>query len=74
VDPGNNTYTSLNGVLFNKAQSVLLACPGGLAGAFTIPSSVSSIGNVAFAGCRGLTEIIIPSTVTRLRDALPNVC
>ena len=34
----------------------------------TIPNSVTSIGNYAFADCTGLTSIIIPNSVTSIGD------
>ncbi len=34
--------------------------------AVSIPSSVTSIGNGAFAGCSGLTSVSIPSSVTSI--------
>ena len=69
----NLNYTSIDGVLFNKAGTVLIACPGGLT-SITIPSSVTSIGNSAFAGCNGLTSISLPQGITSLGGAAFNGC
>jgi hypothetical protein len=48
VDSLNPAYSSVNGVLFDKNQTTLIRCPAGIAGSYTIPSSVTSIGNFAF--------------------------
>jgi hypothetical protein len=66
VDPLNSQYVGLEGVLFIKDLSVLLQYPGGKAGSYTIPSSVTSIWDGAFAGCTGLTRVTIPSSVTSI--------
>ncbi len=63
VDPANPSYSSLNGVLFNKSQTLLLQCPGGKAG-YIIPNSVTTIENGAFEGCTSLTSIVIPDSIT----------
>ena len=64
VDSLNSLYTAVAGVLFNKSQTTLVAYPGGKAGSYTIPSSVTSIGDGAFEGCTNLTSITIPDSVT----------
>src|SRR5271154_1133786 len=51
VDASNSAYSSMNGVLFDKAQATLLQFPGGLGGSYTIPNSVTSIGDSVFYGC-----------------------
>src|SRR5215213_3116741 len=43
VDAANPAYRSVDGVLFNKAQTTLLMCPGGRAGSYVIPGGVTSI-------------------------------
>ncbi len=61
VDPNNAFYSSLDGVLFNKIQTVLLQYPGGRRGSYTIPSSVTTIGDKAFAYSIFLTNIYFQS-------------
>jgi hypothetical protein len=74
VDPTNSYYSSVDGVLFNEAQTTLLQCPGGKAGDFTIPTSVTSIGYVAFGGCSALTSVTIPSGVTSIGNSAFDSC
>ena len=64
VVAGNPDYSSVNGVLFDQTQATLIAYPGGLDGGYTIPSSVTTIGDGAFIDCLGLTSVTIPSSVT----------
>jgi len=48
VDALNSCYSSVDGVLFNKSQTTLIQCPGGKGGSYSIPDSVTTIGNYAF--------------------------
>lgn len=63
VDKNNPYYSSENGVLFNKDKSTLIRCPQGKNGTYTVPDSVTEIGNYAFSNCME-TEIVIPDNVT----------
>jgi uncharacterized repeat protein (TIGR02543 family) len=65
VDTNNSTYTSVNGVLYNKAVTILLQCPKGLT-SISIPAGVTNIGYDAFYSCSGLTSVTIPSGVTNI--------
>ena len=47
VDPLNPVYSSVDGVLFDKNQTVCRS-PAGVSGAYTLPGSVASIGSWAF--------------------------
>jgi hypothetical protein len=61
VDPDNNFYSSSGGILFNKAQTVLIQYPSGrTASSYTIPNSVVEIGNWVFADCDFLESVRLP--------------
>ena len=67
VASDNNYYSDNNGVLFNKKKTELIRYPEGKSQtSYTIPNSVTSIGNYAFCGCSGLTSITIPDSVTSI--------
>jgi hypothetical protein len=80
VDAANPSYSSADGVLFNKDQTTLIQFPFGKAGSYSIPSTVTSIGDEAFGiedhgnplntppSCTGLTNLIIPGGVTNIED------
>lgn len=66
VNPGNATFSSVNGVLFDDAQTTLIQCPGNLPGTYTIPTTVNTIADYAFGGCHALTSINVPSSVSSM--------
>ena len=69
VDSRNPTYSSVDGVLFDKNIRTLITYPSGkTAQAYTIPSSVTSIGYSAFQDNHSLTSITIPSSVTTIGE------
>lgn len=57
VDTSNPAYCSVNGVLFDKNRDTLIECPRGLAGSYTVPGSVTNIGNYAFYYCTSLNAV-----------------
>ncbi|HEY3420914.1 MAG TPA: leucine-rich repeat protein [Methanomassiliicoccales archaeon] len=66
VNASNPNFVSNDAVLYNKNMTTLIQCPGGKSGAFTIPSSVITIGNGAFSGCNLMTAITIPDSVASI--------
>jgi hypothetical protein len=68
VDGANAYYSSTNGVLFSKDGTMLIQCPGGKAGEYTVPAGVSNIGKRAFAACHSLTDVTIPASVTNIGE------
>ena len=67
VDPNNEYYSSVDGILFSKNQTRLLIFPGGRKDAvFEIPSHVTAIGASAFYGHKYLTSVIIHKNVSSI--------
>ena len=65
VDENNLYYSSENGVLFNKNKTTIVKYPPGKASTnYTIPSTVTTIGQDAFTYSNKLEEITIPERIT----------
>lgn len=70
VSQENKKYSSKDAVLFSYDKTELIRYPQAKQGGYGIPSSVTSIGELAFLYCEKLTDITIPSSVTSIsRDA-----
>jgi hypothetical protein len=67
VHPENAHYSSLNGILFNKIQTVLIKCPVNYdCSLYEIPNSVTDIWLRSFSDCKKLTEVTIPESVIKI--------
>ena len=70
VDDDNTAYQSINGNLYSKDGKMLIAYACGKTDtSFTIPYSVTSIGNYAFCDCDTLMRVTIPDSVTSIGDS-----
>lgn len=75
VSPENKTYSSVDGVLFNKDKSELLAYPiGNKRSSYTIPDGVTKIDQKAFYGCRYIETFTIPASVKEIEDSALGNC
>ena len=75
VSPENKTYSSVDGVLFNKDKSELSAYPiGNKRSSYTIPDGVEKIGKKAFYGCRYIESLTIPVNVIEIDDSAFENC
>jgi hypothetical protein len=68
VDAANPDFSSANGVLCDKSQTTIVDCPNALAGPYTVPDTVTSVGVGAFDDCASLTAVTIPDSVTSIGD------
>jgi len=67
VEDGNADYTSIDGILYSKDMTALLAYPGGKTGSeFTVESSVDSLAGYAFWGNNYLKSLTIETNVVKL--------
>ena len=73
VGSNNPNYMSIDGNLYSKDGKTLIQYAIGKKDtSFTIPNSVTSIGERAFWGCSSLTSIAIPNSVTSIgNEAFP---
>ena len=58
VAEDNASFSSENGVLYNKSKTKLLFAPRGLQGSYTIPHTVTEIQGGAFSKCQKLTKLV----------------
>lgn len=70
----NSSYSSTDGILFDKGRTVLLCCPQGKAGMYNVPDGVTRIRAGAFDCCSRLTGIKIPDSVTHIEDSAFRNC
>ena len=71
VDENSPYYSSIDGVLFNKAETEIVCFPAGKvipAEGYTLPESVEVIGAGVFKGKHNLTKITIGKNVKRIDE------
>ena len=72
VKAGNSVYDSrdnCNAIIETKSNTLIVGCKNTI-----IPNSVTSIGNLAFYDCSGLTSVVIPNSVTSIGENAFNDC
>ena len=67
VDPGNGTYTVIDGALVDAVDGVLVVCTSVDEG-FVVPDIVTSIEEAAFLGRTGITSLRVHDGVVRIGD------
>lgn len=74
VSEENNTFASIDGVLFNKDKTTLLLYPNAHGATYSVPAGVTRIENTAFQGCYSLTNITFPVGLTSIGEAAFERC
>jgi len=74
VSPFNLNYSSHDGVLFNKEGTVILQCPLGKAGNFSIPDGLIVLYKGTFGNCTKLTSVTIPDSAVRVEFGAFTFC
>ena len=69
VDEANPAFSAENGVLYNKDQTTLLACPQYTSlESLTVPETVTAIGYGAFANQKNLKRVVLPEGLTTIGE------
>ncbi len=70
VSPDHPALAVFDGVLFSMADKRLVCYPCAFtASSYSVPQGVESIGDSAFSGCKSLTSVTIPGSVTSIGNA-----
>ena len=69
VESDNNYYTALDGILYNKEKTTLIAYPAALTPSeFAVPESVSTIADGAFAYAKSIKKLYFPESLTSVGE------
>lgn len=75
INPSNEYLSVLNGVVYNKEQSLLIRYPETKKEtAFTVPTTVRKIDNGAFSGNAYLSQVTLPSNLEAIGKYAFNRC
>ena len=73
VEDGNEVYASADGVLLNTGKTLLISCPVGKTGAYTVPETVTEIEKSAFAAS-GVESVSMSDAVTAVGEGAFSNC
>jgi len=68
VGAANPGYSSVGGVLYNKAFTTLISFPSGKSGAFVIPIQINTVADGAFSACEKLTSVTLSNNLVALGE------
>ena len=70
VSSGNDNYSSIDGVLYDKEVEKLIYCPAKKSGEYTVPKSIKSVTDYAFDDCNSLESIVLPESMPEFSYSL----
>lgn len=69
VAEANTVYSSVDGILYNKAKTLLIRCPDAYQGEVVIAEECTEIGGSAFDGCAGVNSVVLPQNLVNIGGA-----
>ena len=74
IDSGNQYYTSIDGIVFNKDVTEILWVPTAISGEYVIPGSVTRIGDAVFSRCFNLNSVVMPERLIAIGEGSFSLC
>lgn len=74
VSDYNPAFCDVDGILYDKEQTVLIACYGAFKGVLELPDTVTMIDCGAVSGCGSVTGVILPDTLFLIDNAAFACC
>lgn len=69
ISADNQNYCSVDGVVFSKDMTKLIQYPiGKIESSYSIPNTVTTVGEYAFMECANLKNVNLPKSVTTIED------
>lgn len=68
VNSSNEKFTDIDGVLFTKIKTRLVAFPGGREGSYTFPETVKAVSPYAFAECDNLVSVTTSEPLYKIEE------
>ncbi len=66
VDETNANYSTVSGILYNKAQDTILHIPASIKGDIVIPDTIKELADNAFKGASGITSLTLGSGIEKI--------
>jgi len=63
VDPANQVFKSIDGILYDKDCKAVLRCPEGRTKPVVLPSQIHHVGRMAFHHCVNISSVTLPDGV-----------
>ena len=69
VEEGNESYKSIDGVLYDKDVTKIVGFPAKKGGTYTIPTTITTVNSGSFPDRVSIDELIVPATVTKIENS-----
>lgn len=69
VEEGNESYKSIDGVLYDKNVTKIVGFPAKKGGTYTIPATITTVTSGSFPNNVSIDELIVPATVTKIENS-----
>ena len=66
ISSSNAYFSTSNGILYDKNKTKVIAVPEDYTGSYTMPSTVTTVGDSAFYGCDWISSITFSSSLTTI--------